>query len=65
MSMTFSHCYFDVNSLLARLDYITGGVEISWPDLMRNLKPLHAIRMTLDGTPYLIRTEFGESPITS
>jgi hypothetical protein len=35
-------------------------VETSWPDLMRDLKQLPAVRMTLDGTPYLIliRTDF-------
>jgi hypothetical protein len=42
--------------LQARLD--EKRVETSWPDLMRDLKQLQAIRMTLDGTPYLIRTDF-------
>ena len=42
--------------LQARLD--DKKVETSWPDLMRDLKQLQAIRMTLDGTPYLIRTDF-------
>jgi hypothetical protein len=42
--------------LQARLD--EKRVETSWPDLMRDLKQLQAVRMTLDGTPYLIRTDF-------
>jgi hypothetical protein len=42
--------------LQARLD--DKRVEASWPDLMRDLKQLQAVRMTLDGTPYLIRTDF-------
>jgi len=42
--------------LQARLD--DKKVETSWPDLMRDLKQLQAVRMTLDGTPYLIRTDF-------
>jgi hypothetical protein len=33
-------------------------VETLWPDLMRDLKEIHAIRMTLDETPYLIRADF-------
>jgi hypothetical protein len=42
--------------LQARLD--KKGVDTSWPDLMRNLNQLQAIRMTLEGNNYLIRTDF-------
>ena len=42
--------------LQARLD--EKKVETSWPDLMRDLKERQAVRMTLDGTPCLIRTDF-------
>jgi len=42
--------------LQARLD--KKGVETSWPDLMRDLNQLQAIRMTLEGNDYLIRTDF-------
>jgi transposase len=34
------------------------GIETSWPDLMRDLKQLQAVRMNLDGKSYLIRTDF-------
>jgi hypothetical protein len=34
------------------------GVESSWPDLMRDLSQFQAVKMTLDGTQYLIRTDF-------
>jgi arginine repressor len=34
------------------------GIEVSWPDLMGDLKQLQAVRMTLDGKDYLIRTDF-------
>jgi transposase len=34
------------------------GVEVSWPDLMGDLKQVQAVRMTLDGKGYLIRTDF-------
>ena len=34
------------------------GIEVSWPDLMGDLKQLQAVRMTLDGKNYLIRTDF-------
>ena len=34
------------------------GVEVSWPDLMGDLKQVQAVRMTLDGKRYLIRTDF-------
>jgi len=34
------------------------GVEVSWPDLMGDLKQVQAVRMTLDGKDYLIRTDF-------
>jgi hypothetical protein len=34
------------------------SVETLRPDLMRDLKQLRAIMMTLDGTPYLNRTDF-------
>jgi hypothetical protein len=33
------------------------GVEVSWPDLMGDLKQVQAVRMTLDGKNYLIRTD--------
>ena len=42
--------------LQARLD--KKGIKTSWPDLMRDLSRLQAVRMTLDGNPYLIRTDF-------
>jgi len=42
--------------LQARLD--KKGVDISWSDLMRDLAQLQAVRMTLDDTPYLVRTDF-------
>jgi hypothetical protein len=34
------------------------GIEVSWPDLMGDLKQVQAVRMTLDGENYLIRTDF-------
>jgi len=34
------------------------GIEISWPDLMRDLKRLQAVHMNLDGRSYRIRTDF-------
>jgi len=34
------------------------GIEVSWPDLMGDLRQLQAVRMTLDGKNYLIRTDF-------
>jgi len=33
------------------------GIEVSWPDVMGDLKQLQAVRMTLDGKNYLIRTD--------
>jgi hypothetical protein len=33
-------------------------IEVSWPDLMGDLKQVQAVRMTLDGKDYLIRTDF-------
>jgi Transposase DDE domain len=42
--------------LQGRLD--EKGIECSWPDLMRDLNRLQAVRITLDGTPYLVRTDF-------
>ena len=42
--------------LQRRLD--NKGIETSWPDLMRDLKQLQAVRMNLDGKSYLIRTDF-------
>jgi len=42
--------------LQARLD--EKGAQSSWPDLMRDLQQLQAVRITLDGTSYLIRTDF-------
>jgi len=34
------------------------GIKSSWLDLMRNLSQLQAVRISLDGTEYLIRTDF-------
>lgn len=34
------------------------SIEVSWPNLMGDLKQLQAVRMTLDGKNYLIRTDF-------
>ena len=34
------------------------GISTSWPDLMRDLHQLQTVRMSLDGTDYLIRTDF-------
>jgi hypothetical protein len=34
------------------------GVKTSWPDLVRDLSQLQAVRMDLDGNPYLIRIDF-------
>jgi hypothetical protein len=42
--------------LQARLD--KKDVDTSWPDLMRNLNQLQAVRMALEGNNYLIRTDF-------
>lgn len=42
--------------LQARLD--KRGVKTSWPDLLRDLSQLQAVRMDLDGNPYLVRTDF-------
>ena len=42
--------------LQSRLD--EKGMVTSWPDLMRDLKQFQAVRMTLEGKPYLIRTDF-------
>ena len=42
--------------LQARLE--RKGIETSWPDLMRDLKAFQAVRMTLDGNAYLVRTDF-------
>lgn len=42
--------------LQGRLD--DKGIDCSWPDLMRDLHKLQAVRITLDGTPYRIRTDF-------
>lgn len=33
------------------------SVEVSWPELMGDLKQLQAVRMSLDGKNYLIRTD--------
>jgi transposase len=33
-------------------------IKTSWPDLMRDLKQLQAVRISLEGQPYLIRTDF-------
>lgn len=32
-------------------------VSVSWPDLMRDLSQLHAVRVELDGHSYLLRTD--------
>jgi hypothetical protein len=42
--------------LQARLE--KRGIKASWPNLMRDLSQLQAVRMDLDGHPYLIRTDF-------
>ena len=34
------------------------GIESSWPDLMRDLKRLQAVHISLDGRSYRIRTDF-------
>lgn len=33
------------------------GIKVPWPNLMRDLKELKAVRLDLDGVPYLIRTD--------
>ena len=33
------------------------GIDVSWPDLMRDLRRLQAVRMNLDGAGYLVRTD--------
>lgn len=33
------------------------GMEVSWPTLMRDLGQVHAVRVTLDGRDYLLRTD--------
>jgi len=33
-------------------------LQVPWPDLMHDLKQLHAVRLDLDGKQYLIRTDF-------
>lgn len=33
------------------------GIEVSWPTLMRDLGQVHAVRVTLDGRDYLLRTD--------
>jgi arginine repressor len=33
------------------------GVEVPWPDLMGDLRQLQAVRITMDGKKYLIRTD--------
>jgi hypothetical protein len=35
------------------------GIDAPWPKLMRDLQELRAVRMDLDGVPYLIRTDLG------
>jgi hypothetical protein len=42
--------------LQARLE--KKGVNTSWPDLMRDLTQLQAVRMDFDGNPFVIRTDF-------
>ena len=34
------------------------GINVSWPELMRDLKQLQAVRMNLDGKGWLVRTDF-------
>jgi transposase len=34
------------------------AIDTSWPELMRDLSQLQAVRMSLDGSDYLIRTDF-------
>jgi hypothetical protein len=33
------------------------GIGAPWPDLMRDLNEFRAVRMDLEGVPYLIRTD--------
>jgi hypothetical protein len=33
-------------------------IELAWPNLMRDLKALQAVRMNLEGEGYLVRTDF-------
>jgi arginine repressor len=42
--------------LQARLD--KKQIKTSWSDLMRDLSQLQAVRMSLEGNSYLIRTDF-------
>lgn len=42
--------------LQARLEQ--KGIHCSWPELMRDLSQFQAVRMSLDGHHYLIRTDF-------
>lgn len=41
----------DLNSRLKKRE-----VDVSWPDLMRDLKQVHAVEVQLDGKQYLLRT---------
>jgi transposase len=34
------------------------GIKVAWPELMRDLKQLQAVRMNLDGEGWLVRTDF-------
>jgi len=42
--------------LQRRLDEM--GVDVAWPNVMRDLKQLQAVRISLDGHGYLVRTDF-------
>ena len=33
------------------------GIDVSWPDLMRDLGQVHAVEVTLDGQRYRLRTD--------
>jgi transposase len=45
--------------LQRRLD--DAGVDVSWPDLMRDLSRVQAVYLDLDGKPYRVRTDLGGS----
>lgn len=36
------------------------GIDVSWPDLMRDLSCVQAVHMDLDGHSFMIRTDLGE-----
>jgi len=37
---------------------VPNNVDVSWPDLMRDMNELKAIEVTLDGERYRLRTDF-------